>query len=663
MVVVGAPADHGEGELDAGLRPPTPAELCRREADLIAALITDKDRLGWKVQAGNGARDGWRAATPGDVAILMPTFTHVGFYEHALRQAGLPYRVDGGRTFFGRREVLDTLAVLQALDTAADPVAVYAALHGQLFAFSDDDLYEFHAAGGAFDYLGVAPPGGFPEIATALADLRALHERRNLRPPAETLDDLVRRTGLFESLALWADDSDQAIGNIAELVSLADEFAQSAEATFHAFVAKTARDVSAADTAESPVGEPGAFVRLMTVHKAKGLEFPIVVLAGGMRAARAAGRDPLVDRVARRLDCALTCPSPDPDKPGATVRFQTAGYESRFALEKQALELERVRLLYVALTRAADLLVLPVVTAEPGSGSLQSLWQGTLPDGVKTDEDVLDEQAGDTAADAFMRVERWMTPAAPARSATPLPPVADPLPGRETWREERVALLARASRAAPIFAPSSLERLEAPDWSAATPAVPESGGAGAGQGREHALALGTAVHFVLERVALDDDSGLDGLAAQAAAQTGLPDEAARIATLARACWRAAPLRAAARGAHHRELPVCACHGEWLIEGAIDLIYRDDELGGWVVVDYKTDAQPHREAVRARYGGQAGAYALAFEAAGGGRVVAVRVVLAALPDAAGAATVVDLPVDQALRDLVESRLREASAVTA
>jgi len=177
------------------------------------------------------------------------------------------------------------------------------------------------------------------------------------------------------------------------------------------------------------------------------------------------------------------------------------------------------------------------------------------------------------------------------------------------------------------------------------------------------LALGTAVHFVLERVALDDDSGLDGLAAQAAAQTGLPDEAARIATLARACWRAAPLRAAARGAHHRELPVCACHGEWLIEGAIDLIYRDDELGGWVVVDYKTDAQPHREAVRARYGGQAGAYALAFEAAGGGRVVAVRVVLAARPDAAGAATVVDLPVDQALRDLVESRLREASAVTA
>jgi ATP-dependent helicase/nuclease subunit A len=707
VVVVAAPT---EGAPDAGgkVRPPTPADLCRREADLIAALLTDMDRLGWKVHAGKHPHGIWRTAQPGDVAILMPTFTFVGFYEQALREAGLPYRVDGGRTFFNRREVLDTLAVLQALDTAADPVAVYSALHGQLFAFSDDDLYEFHAAGGIFDYLGAAPPAGFSQIAAALADLRALHERRNLRPPAETLDDLVRRTGLLESLALWADDPDQAIGNIAELVSLADEFAQSAEATFHAFVAKTAHDVSAADTAESPVGEPGAFVRLMTVHKAKGLEFPIVVLAGAMRAARSASRDPLVDRVARRLDCALTCPSLDPGKPGATARLQTAGYEPRFALEKQALEHERVRLLYVALTRAADLLVLPVVTAEPGAGSLQSLWQATLPEGVIAaavaspgsgePDDAPGgpfDETGAAAGDSFLRVERWLPHEVAARPAPTVAPDADPLPLREAWRKERGALLARASRAAPIFAPSSLERLEAPDWSdgaslapsaappaaaaapaptpadlapatadlasppLAAPAGLASGAVGPGRGRAHALALGTAVHLVLERVALEDDGELDGLAVQAAVQAGVPGDADRVATLARACWRAEPLRGAARSAHHRELPVCACHGDVLIEGAIDLIYRDDELGGWVVVDYKTDAQPRPDAVRAQYGGQAGAYALAFEAAGGGPVVAVRVLLAALPDAAGAATVVDLPVDQALRDLVELRLLDAA----
>ena len=721
VVVVAAP--EGAPGAGAEARAPILADLCRREADLIAALLTDRERLGWRVHAGKGPHDGWRTAQPGDVAILLPTFTFVGLYEQALREAGLPYRVDGGRTFFNRREVLDTLAVLQALDTAADPVAVYSALHGQLFAFSDDDLYEYHAAGGEFDYLGAAAPAGFPDIAAALADLRALHERRNLRPPAETLDDLVRRTGLLESLALWADDPDQAIGNIAELVSLADEFAQSAEATFHAFVAKTAHDVAAADTAESPVGEPGAFVRLMTVHKAKGLEFPIVVLAGAMRAARSASRDPLVDRGARRLDCALTCPSPDPGKPGATVRLQTAGYEPRFALEKQALEHERVRLLYVALTRAADLLVLPVVTADPGAGSLQSLWQATLPEGVLAaavaSPSAPDDPSGDLPGDApiglsdeppgdesgaadghaFLRVERWQPHEAAELPAPPRPPDADPLPLREAWREERRALLARASRASPIFAPSPSNASKRPTGATASashrrsprrrrPASrrrPPISRPRPPAPRRRALTLrqqpaprrarrvpaqaaptrwpwAPAVHFVLERVDLDDDAGLDGLAAQAAVQARLSGDAGRVATLARACWRAAPLRGAARSAHHRELAVCARHGDWLIEGAIDLIYRDDELGGWVVVDYKTDAHPRPEAVRAQYGGQAGAYALAFEAAGGRPVVAVRVLLAALPDVAGAATVVDLPVDQALRDLVESRLCEGAAVT-
>ena len=232
-----------EDESAAGAPAERPQELCRREAALIAGMLSDMERLGWRVHAADAADESeWRPAVPGDVAILLPSFTHVGHYEQALREAGLPYRVEGGRTFFGRREVLDCLAVLQAVDTAADPVAVYAALHSQLFAFSDDDLYAFRAAGGAFDYLGGETPEGFPEITAALADLRALHERRNLRPPAETLDELVRRTRLLESLALWADDSEQAIGNVAELISLADEFAHSTEAGFHAFVAKTARD-------------------------------------------------------------------------------------------------------------------------------------------------------------------------------------------------------------------------------------------------------------------------------------------------------------------------------------------------------------------------------------------------------------------------------------
>ena len=462
VVVVRAPA--GARRKGAG-RPPTPAELCRHEAGVVAGLLSDMERLGWMVRDGERAGGGWRRATPGDVALLLPTFTHVGYYEQALREAGLPYRVEGGRTFFGRREVLDTLAVLHALDAAADPVAVYAALHGQLFAFSDDDLYAFHAAGGAFDYLGAAPPQAFPEIAAALADLRGLHERRNLRPPAETLDDLVRRTGLLESLALWADDPEQAIGNIGELISLADEFADSAEATFHAFVAKSRRDVAAADTAESPVGEAGEFVRLLTVHKAKGLEFPIVVLAAGMLTPRAASRDPLVDRGARRLDCSLSGESPDPDGAGATVRFQSAAYETHFEHEKGALEAERSRLLYVALTRAADLLVLPVVASEPRQGSLQALWQGApgggRPRGVRQraatwrPKSPLPAGPATLLRDAFMRIENGRRPRRPRsrRRLRSLPPTRWPGAKRGAGSAPRFSRAPRARRRSSRRAP------------------------------------------------------------------------------------------------------------------------------------------------------------------------------------------------------------------
>ena len=619
----------------------SPDDLSRREARLVADLLSGIERTGWRVR---DAAAGWRAARPGDVAVLLPTFTRVGFYEQALREAGLPYRVDGGRTFYGRREVLDTLAALRAVDAAADPIAVYAALHGGLFALSDDRLYAYRAAGGEFDYLRAVPVEGFADVAAALADLCELHGLRNRRPVAETLDDLVRRTHLLESLALWADDGEQAIANIGELVSQADEFAHSAEASFHAFVVKAMHDADAADTAESPVGEPGEFVRVMTVHKAKGLEFPIVVLAAAMLSPRSADRGPLIDRAAHRLDCSLSCPAPDAGGAAGRVRYQTREYDARFAREKQALDAERVRLLYVALTRAADLLVLPLVTGEPRAGSLQGFWQG----------------ASDPAGDGQGTLEWSAGTAGPPQAAPPSPPT-DPLAARAAWRDERVALLALAARPAPVFAPSALERLEPPDWDDQALPVASPPAASDGAARARALALGTAVHAVLELVSLDDDAALDGLAAVAAMRAGLPDETARVAALARACWRAAPLRGAAHARHERELPVCVVHDGVVIEGAIDLVYREAATGAWTIVDYKTDAHPDPQTVFERYGGQAGAYALAFEAASGERVEGVDVLLAALPDSAGAATVVHLPFDDALRDLVARRLDPAAEV--
>src|SRR5665647_212915 len=134
------------------------------EARALAALLlrmhgADAER--WSVQdrgagvaAAGGAPPESEPARPprwGDVALLFRATTGLETYEQALREAGVPYRVDGGKTYFARREVADALLCLRAADDAADGPALYGGLHSSFFGFSDDDLFLFWAAGGRCD--------------------------------------------------------------------------------------------------------------------------------------------------------------------------------------------------------------------------------------------------------------------------------------------------------------------------------------------------------------------------------------------------------------------------------------------------------------------------------------------------------------------------------
>jgi hypothetical protein len=197
----------------------------------------------------------------------------------------------------------------------------------------------------------------------------------------------------------------------------------------------------------------------------------------------------------------------------------------------------------------------------------------------------------------------------------------------------REELLARAARPAQATSPSALEQVD--------DAV-RVGGAGAPPGRARALALGAAVHRVMEFCDLNDAASLDPLAEHAAAECGYPDLAARVAELAAVCWHATPVRAAARsGDVYRELVVGVLVGDTIMNGAVDLLYRDG--AAWVVVDYKTDRTTDAATLRARYAPQGAAYALAVEAATGEPVREVVFVAAA---AAGLEIVV--PVSDQLR---------------
>jgi ATP-dependent exoDNAse (exonuclease V) beta subunit len=211
-------------------------------------------------------------------------------------------------------------------------------------------------------------------------------------------------------------------------------------------------------------------------------------------------------------------------------------------------------------------------------------------------------------------------------------------------------VLAEASRPARATSPSGLEHVDE---------EVRSGGPGAPAGRARALALGSAVHAVMELCDLLDEAAIEPTAAAVTADLGRPDLADDAAELARACWRSAPVRAAAAAladdpdAVHRELPIGAMVGDAIVNGAVDLLYRDGDE--WIVVDYKTDRGADAAMLRERYSPQGAAYAVAVERATGDVVREVVFVAAR-----SGGLDVHIPVDDVLRASVAREVAAAAS---
>ena len=217
---------------------------------------------------------------------------------------------------------------------------------------------------------------------------------------------------------------------------------------------------------------------------------------------------------------------------------------------------------------------------------------------------------------------------------------------RREWQVRRTELLRAARRAAPATSPSGLEHVDE---------AVRTGGPGSPAGRAKALALGSAVHRVMELCDLADETSVSRAAAAVAAELERPDLTDEAAELAGACWRAEPVRAAAAagsGVVHRELPIGALVEGVVLSGAIDLVYLDGTE--WVVVDYKTDRNAEPEVLQERYEPQGAAYALAVEAATGG---VVREVCFVAARANG--LVVRVPVDDGLRERARAEIAAAA----
>jgi ATP-dependent exoDNAse (exonuclease V) beta subunit len=647
---------------------------------------------GWRVSE----RDDPDATVPLEarhVCLLFKRFQSFGddltrAYVRALEARRIPHVLVGGKSFYDREEVLAVRNALVAIEWPDDELAVYATLRGPFFALPDDALLAYRDALGDGAHMGhlhpLHPPpppgpdddGSIAAVAEALAILRRLHVGRNRRPIADTLEQLLAATRAHAGIAIWP-TGEQALANVLRVLDMARRFEAMGATSFRAFVDRLDADAESGTAGEAPVVEEGTEgVRIMTVHRAKGLEFPVVVLA-----------DPTAP-VAR----------PDPsrhvDQDAGLWAEALAGCTPQDLLDHRDDVLRRdheegLRLAYVAATRARDLLVVPAVGDDrchddgprPSSRSIRDAaaegWLRVLDPALYPD--AIDRRqplpapgcppfGADTVLERPPRAERdaddavapglhyppagrhavvWWDPSVLGLGREPegglrqqrilaadasLAVSGEGELAHAAWLERRGYVLARgAKKTLPVRTVTEIVKAvpePAPAaWAARDPAEAPAEGevALADTGvsraeRPHGKRFGTLVHAVL--AAVDLDAGEDAIRTAAAAEgrlMGAPDEEVVSAIVAVRAALDHPLlrRAAAsarRGECRRETPVVLPgSGGELIEGVVDLAFREEGVG-WVVVDFKTDAEIAGK--KARYETQVLLYVEAIRAATG-----------------------------------------------
>lgn len=317
------------------------------------------------------------------ICLLFKRFQSAGEdvtrpYVRALEARRIPHVLVGGRSFHEREEVIALRSALSAIEWPDDELNVFAALRGPFFALGDDLLLAYRDAHRALHPLYALRltdpkrradlpeiPAHEREVADALTVLGRLHLGRNKRPIADTIGQLLERTRAHAGLAIWP-TGEQALANVLRVMDLARRFEVRGATSFRAFVQRVQDDAQQGEAAEAPVVEEGTDgVRLMTVHRAKGLEFPVVVLA-----------DPTAQHTHSQ-------PTRHVDSASGRWFEPLAGNMPIELLERRdevlARDLEEAhRLAYVAATRARDLLIVPVVgDAQTGDESVRG-WVDVL---------------------------------------------------------------------------------------------------------------------------------------------------------------------------------------------------------------------------------------------------------------------------------------------
>ena len=373
--------------------PSEPRRELRDEGALVELLVTTKPSLEDDPRAYYDSREldaqqvarrilALKRAEPdlkyGDIALLFRAMTQVQIYESIVRRANIPYQTVLGRGFYEREEITDLIQLLRFLDNKTDEIALAAVLRSPLCGLSDNALLALRCAPLLADIETTDELRGFSVTRRLYSALRrhseiayiSAEEHELLDRSAKLIGELVARRHHYpiqdllrfavnesEYMTVIAANFDgaQRLANVERLFTLAARFESSGTYLIRDFV-RYVEEFEAIGSRESEgqIDQAADAVRLMTIHQAKGLEFPVVIIPDLQRLSRVATDNwVLLDR-----HQGLTLKVPD-GRGGLVAGCTYTNFEKRHAWREQ---FESMRLLYVAASRAEDRLIMSGVT-------------------------------------------------------------------------------------------------------------------------------------------------------------------------------------------------------------------------------------------------------------------------------------------------------------
>jgi ATP-dependent helicase/nuclease subunit A len=519
------------------------------------------DRTAEEIEAGLDERP-----RPADFMILLRYKSNMDVYARALEEQGIPFRIAGSGGFSGSLEIAELLKILKALLDPDDPVRLVAVLRGSLFGFSDNQLWLFRKAGGHFNIYSNLPGGLDDDLREmfqwAFGMLQTFREWVKKLPASAALENIIRELGVLPC-ALTGELGRSRAGHLVQCLEFLAAAEREGLTSFAELVDYLALLVEIGMEEEINIAPwDDDAVRLMNLHKAKGLEAPVVFLANP-------GKNVTWEPVVH-IDRTAGVPR------GYFVVEKKRGYTSEMlsqpldwdkyaGIEKQYLEAEEKRLLYVAATRARNLLVVSVYPAKPEASPWQS-FSGHFAGVLELEEVHTGTQQRAGAAGAEITAQDLVE----ARAAFPGPGSSINVPG---YSVTSVTALTREGTQGP-----------------------ERQRTGLGQ------SWGRVIHRVLESSVKKAPVNLELFIENVLAEEGrAQEEKEQVLTLINKIMQSSIWQRMLRSKKRFvEIPFSVkveegrqdFKGDTIVSGVIDLVFLEED--GWVIVDYKTDTVKNEE---------------------------------------------------------------------